>query len=71
MDGPIRVEKEETSSLATLMGFDCVRIEVERQKNLESLAKRGAHNFNKKVKRMLFDEVDNMVWKNGGSEISR
>ena len=39
-----------------------VKKEIEAEKNLEKWAKRATNNFTKKTKRMLFEEIDNMVW---------
>ena len=38
-------------------------MEIEREKTLEAWAKRCTHRFTKKVKRMLFEEIDNTVWR--------
>ena len=52
------------------MGFDEVKKEIENEKSLERWAKRCSHNFTKKVKRMLFEEIDNMVWSGSEKEIT-
>ena len=48
-----------------------VKKEIEKEKSLERWAKRCTHHFPKKVKRMLFEEIDNMVWSGQSSEISQ
>ena len=45
-----------------MFGFDDVKNEVERAKSLEKWAKRCTHHFTKKTKRLLFEEIDNMMW---------
>ena len=45
--------------------------EIEKEKSLEKWAKRCTHHFTKKVKRMLFEEIDNMVWSGGEKEIAQ
>ena len=40
--------------------------EIENEKHLEAWARRCTNHFRKKVRRMLFEEIDNPVW--GGSE---
>ena len=46
-------------------------MEVANEKSLERWAKRATHNFPKKVKRMLFEETDNMVWSGREKQVSR
>ena len=43
------------------MNLDEIR-KIESEKSVERWANRCSHHFTKKVKRMLFDEIDNMVW---------
>ena len=44
------------------MKLDEIRKEIEKEKSLERWAKRCTHHFTKKVKRRLFEDIDNMVW---------
>ena len=53
------------------MGFDAIKKEIETEKSLEALAKRCTNSFTKKVKRALFEEVDNVVWSGNHREITR
>ena len=36
--------------------------EIEKEKHLEAWARRCTNHFPKKVRRMLFEEIDNMIW---------
>ena len=38
---------------------------------MEKWAKRCSHHFTEKVKRMLFEEIDNIVWSGNEEDISR
>ena len=64
------IKRREIGELARLIGFDGVKTEVEKEKDLEAWGKRCTHFFNKKTKRLLFEETDNMVWNCGESEIA-
>ena len=66
----LEMKRKEAIQLAWLMGFDDVRREIENEKSMEKWAKRCTTHFTKKVKRMLFEEIDNMVW-SGDEEIAR
>ena len=44
------------------MGLDAVKKEIEAEKSLEKWAKRCTNHFTRKAKRMMFEEIDNMVW---------
>ena len=46
--------------LAGLMGLEEIKKEI-LKKSLERWARRSSHHFAKKVRRMLFEEIDNMV----------
>ena len=59
------------SELAGLMGFDEVKKEIENEKSLERWATRCSHHFTKNVKRMLFEEIDNMVLSGDEKEIAQ
>ena len=58
----LEMKKNEIRELAELFGLDGVKKEIEKEKSLERWARRCTHYFPKKVKRMLFEEIDNMVW---------
>ena len=58
----LEMKRREIGELAGLIGFDGVKTEVEKEKNLEAWGKRCTHFFNKKTKRLPFEEIDNMVW---------
>ena len=46
-----------------LMRLDAITTEIDNERSLEAWAKRCTHAFTKKVKRKLFEEIDNMVWR--------
>ena len=58
----LEMKRKEIGELAGLMGFDEVKKEIGAEKNLEKWAKRCTNDFTRRVKRMLFAEIDNMVW---------
>ena len=66
----LEMKRREIGELARLIGFDGVKTDVEKEKNLEAWGKRCTHFFNKKTKRVPFEETDNMVWNCGESEIA-
>ena len=66
----LEMKRKEIGQLAGLMGFDEVKKEVERE-NLERWSKRCTTRFSKKTKRMLFEEIDNMVWSGSNEGIVR
>ena len=58
----LEVKRKEISELAGLMMLEEVKKEVEKEKNLEKWAKQCTTHFTRKTKRMLFEEIDNIVW---------
>ena len=52
------------------MGLEGVKNEIVMEKALERWAKRCTHHFTKKVKRKLFEWIDNMVWRGSNKELS-
>ena len=71
MDAAARVEKKGDEELAGLMRLEEVKEEIQKERSLERWAKRCTHHFTKKVKRMLYEEIDNMVWSGTEKEISQ
>lgn len=67
----LEMKRREIIELAVLMKLEDVKKEVEKEKSLERWAKRCSHHFTKKAKRMLFEEIDNMVWSGNEKEISQ
>ena len=67
----LEMKRREVCELAELFGFECVKKEVEKEKSLERWARRCTHHFTKKVKRMLYEEIDNKVWKGDEKEVQR
>ena len=67
----LEMKRSEISELAWLMKHEEVRNEVEKEKYLERWARRCTHHFTEKVKRVLFEEIDNMIWGGSDEEITR
>ena len=65
----LEMKRKEIAELAELMGFDEDKKEIANEKSLERRAKRCSHHFTKKVKRMLFEEIYNMMWSGREKEI--
>ena len=65
------MKRKEMSELAGLMRLEEAKKEIVNEKSLEKWAKRCSHHFTKKVKRMLFEEVDNVVWSGDEKEIAQ
>ena len=66
----LEMKRKEMSELAGLMMFGVIKKEIVKEKSLERWARRCS-NFAKKVKRMLFEEIDNMVWSGNEKEIAQ
>ena len=67
----LEVKRKEISELAGLMMLEEVKKEVEKEKNLEKWAKQCTTHFTRKTKRMLFEEIDNIVWSDKEKEITK
>ena len=67
----LEMKRKEMSELAGLMELEGVKNEIEHEKNLEAWARRCTNHFMKKVKRMLYEEIDNVVWSGSEKEIVR
>ena len=67
----LEMKRKEIGELAGLMKLGEVKKEIEKEKSLERWARGCTHHFPKKVKRMLFEEIDNMVWSGGEKGVSR
>ena len=65
----LEMKRNEIGELAGLMGFDEIEKEIQSERDLEAWAKTCTSHFTKKTKRMLFEEVDNMVWSGDEKEI--
>ena len=59
----LEMKRKEISELAALMKIEVIKNEIEKEQSLERRARRCTNFFTEKVKRMLFQEIDNMVWK--------
>ena len=60
----LEMKRREMIELAGLMKFEEVKKEIGNEINIERWAKKTTNHFTKKAKRMLFEEIDNMVWNN-------
>ena len=58
----LEMKRKEMCKLARLLEFEDVGREIEAEKSLEKWAKRASNHFTKKMKKMLFEEIDNMLW---------
>ena len=58
----LEMKRREICELAGLMMLDEVKKEIENAKSLESWGRRATNHFTKKAKRMLFEEIDNIIW---------
>ena len=58
----LEIKRREICELAGMIAVEEIKKEIETEKNLERWAKRCTNHFTKKVKRMLFEEIDNIVW---------
>ena len=64
------MKRKEMAELAGLLKLEETKKEIEKEKNLEAWAKRCSNHFTKKEKRMLFQDIDNMVWNDDEGSIS-
>ena len=62
--------KRELRELAGLMGLEEAKMEVEKN-SIERCARRCSIHFTKKVKKTLFEEIDNMAWSGSEREITK
>ena len=58
----LEMKRKEICELAGLIGLDGIKKEIEAEKSLERWAKRCTNHFTRRVKRMIFGEIDNFVW---------
>ena len=66
----LEMKRMEICQLAGLMRLEKIKEEIQKEKSLERWAKRCTRHFTKKMKRMLYEEIDNMVWSGMEKEIS-
>ena len=67
----LEMKRKEMSELAGLMKLDVVKEEIEKEKSLERWSKRSTHFFTKTMKRMLFENIDNLVWSGKEKEVTQ
>ena len=66
----LEMKRREILELAGLMMLDEVKNDVETEKSLECWARRCTNHFAKKVRRMLYEETDNMMRSGNQKEIA-
>ena len=66
----LEMKRREICELAGLIGLQEVKKEISEEKSMERWARRCSKFFTKKVKRTLFEEIDNMVWSGNEKEIT-
>ena len=66
----LEMKRREVCELAGLMKFDEVKKEIGKERCLERWAKRATNHFTKRAKRILHEEIDNVVWSWSEKEIS-
>ena len=66
----LEMKRKEICELAGLMELEDVKNEIRKEKNLERWANRSTNHFTKKMKRLLYEEIDNMVWSGKVKEIT-
>ena len=62
--------KEVSERAGMLMKLKEVKKEIQKEKSIEPWARRYTHHFTTKVKRMLFEDIDNIVWSGDEKEIT-
>ena len=67
----LEMKRKEMQELAGLMGLEGVEEEIEKEKSLERRAKRCTTVLTKKVRMMLYEETDNLIWSGCEKEIAR
>ena len=66
----LEMKRKEICELAGLVELEDVKNEIREEKNLEKWANRSTNHF-KKTRRMLYEEIDNMVWRGNVQEITQ
>ena len=65
----LEMKRKEMSELAGLMGLVGIKKEIQEEKELERWARRCTTHFTKKMKRVLYEGIDNIVWSGEEEEI--
>ena len=58
----LEMKRKEMIELAGLIELEVVKSEIQKEKSLEKWARRFTNHFTKKVKRTLFEVIDDMGW---------
>ena len=67
----LEIKRREICELAEMIAVEEIKKEIETERNLERWAKRCTNHFTKKVKRMGYEEIDNIVWSGTEKDKSR
>ena len=67
----LEIKRREICELAEMFAVEEIKKEIETKRNLERWAKRCTNHFTKKVKRMGYEEIDNIVWSGTEKDKSR
>ena len=67
----LEMKRKEICELAGMMKLEKIKEDVQKEKSLERWARRCTTHFPKRVKRVLFGEIDNMIWNGHESEITQ
>ena len=67
----LEVKRNEIGKLAQLLDFVEIQEEIGKEKSLERWARRCTNYFTKKTRRILYGEIDNMVWSDVEKKMSR
>ena len=67
----LEIKRREMCELAGLLRFEKTKEEIQKERSLERWAKRCTNHFTKKTKRLLYEEIDNIVWSGMEKDISR
>ena len=65
------MERKEICELAGLMELEVVKKEIEEEESIERWAKRCTNHFTKKLRRLLYEEIDNIVWSDERKVVSQ
>ena len=65
----LETKTNEIRELAELLKVDGIKKEIESERNLEIWGKRTNNLLAKKTKRIIYEEIDNMVWNGSEKEI--
>ena len=65
----LETKRNEIRELAELLRVDEIKKEIEKESSLVKWGKKANNIFAKKTKRIIYEEIDNMVWNGSEKEI--